>query len=105
MRRAARTDATQEPIVAALRKIGARAIYIKEPVDLLVGYRNATVLLELKDGEKFSSERRLTKQQEEFIATWPGGPVYVVSSVDEALRVVIEAARQGIPERESSCKG
>ena len=88
MRRAARTDANQAEIIKSLRQIGARVYYIKEPVDLLVGFRGHTVVLEVKmDGG------RLTKQQVEFIAEWNGGPVHVVRDAQEAVNLVVEECK------------
>lgn len=83
MRRAAKTDSTQAPIVEALRKIGAKVYYIKEPVDLVVGFRKRNILMEVKD-----VNGTLTKGQEEFIATWPG-EVHIVRSIGEALTAVL----------------
>ena len=85
MRRAAKTDATQAPIVAALRLIGAKVYYIKEPVDLLVGFRKRNILMEVKNGD---GKDALTKAQVEFIATWPG-ELHVVRNVNEALVAVL----------------
>lgn len=60
--------------------------------DLLVSFRGWTGLLEVKDGSKPPSERRLTAAEAEFISTWPGD-VFVVTAPDEAVRRVVEAAR------------
>lgn len=95
MRRASRVDGNHEEIVKALRKIGARTIYLREPVDLLVGFRGRNILLELKDGAKTPGNRPITANEQAFVETWPG-QVAVVSSVDEALLVVAEMGR---PER------
>jgi len=92
VRRAARVDGTHDETVKALRAIGAGTVYIRWPVDLLVGYRNLNILLELKDGRLPPSARPLTKDEAEFIATWPG-KVCVVFSPQEAVDVVVEAAR------------
>lgn len=92
MRRAARTDGNHADVVAALRGIGAAAWYLREPVDLLVGFRGINLLLEIKDGTKPPSERALTAKEAEFIATWPGQRA-VVLSAEEAVAVVLEAAR------------
>lgn len=87
MRRAAKTDANQQAIIDRLRDIGAKVKYIKEPVDLLVGYRNKNVLIECKvDGG------RLTKAQVEFIAEWPG-PVHIVRDPDEAAEIIVEECK------------
>jgi hypothetical protein len=56
--------------------------------DLLVGYQGQTFLLEVKDGQKPPSERRLTKDQLVWHGAWRGGPLAVVDSVDAALRVI-----------------
>jgi len=91
MRRAARTDANQADIVDALRAIGA-SVEILAAVgrgcpDLLVGYRGCNVLLEVKDGQKRPSKRKLTGDQEIWHRGWQGR-VIVVKSADEALAVV-----------------
>ena len=82
MRRAAKVDANQKTIVAALRKAGCAVEIIGLPVDLLCGFRGQNWLLEVKD-----TGGRLTKGQKDFIATWRG-QVRVVRSAEEALRVV-----------------
>lgn len=84
MRRAAKTDANQQAVIERLREIGAKVRYIKEPVDLLVGYRNRTIPLEVK-----TEEGRLTKQQVEFIAEWPA-PVIVARDPEEAVNLIIK---------------
>lgn len=91
MRRAARVDDNHPQIVDALRGIGATvqslATVGKGCPDLLVGYRGINLLLEIKDGSKPPSARRLTPDEEAWHATWRG-PVAVVESVDEALRAI-----------------
>ena len=57
MKRAARIDAHQPAIVQALRDMGATVYYIKEPVDLVVGYRGMTILMEVKN-EKGKNRHR-----------------------------------------------
>ena len=92
MRRAARIDANQELIVSALRAAGASVqrlagVGVGVP-DLLVGYQGKTLLLEIKDGKKPPSERRLTEDQLKWHGAWRGGPLAVVDSVDAALRML-----------------
>jgi hypothetical protein len=83
MRRAAKADKSQREIVSALRAIGAHVFYIKEPVDLAVGWRKRTVLLEVKNPGAY----RLTKQQQDFFATF-AGEAYIVQDVQQALAAV-----------------
>lgn len=87
MRRAAKVDATQAAIVDALRRVGAAVVYIKEPLDLLVGYRGKNVLMEVKNRD---GKDELTKAQIEFIATWPG-EVHIVYSPFEAVQAIVGA--------------
>ena len=56
---------------------------IDRPVDLLVGYRGKTFLLEVK-GKK----GRMTPLQKEFFEAWGGDTAVVVRTVEEALDVV-----------------
>lgn len=89
MRRAARVDDNQNEIVAALRKAGATVRVITQGdglPDLLVGYRGETILMEVKDGSKSPSARKLTDREEQFFREWTGGRAVVVNSVAEAVR-------------------
>ena len=84
MRRAARVDANQDQIVSALRAAGAYVWIIGLPVDLLVGYKNHTFLVEIKT----DSKKRLTKLQEDFFANWIGGTLCRIDSPEAALRMI-----------------
>lgn len=90
-RHAAARDANEPEIVHALEAIGATVLRLPKPVDLLVGYRGQTFLLEVKlpAGPKGGTkDRTLTDAQVEFFNAWRGGMVAVVRSVDEALRIL-----------------
>jgi hypothetical protein len=90
MRRAARVDATQAAIVAALRARGAYVWPIGLPVDLLVGFKGATALIECKvlEGKKAPRAADHTPLQKRFLAEWPGGTVATVTDEEGALRVL-----------------
>lgn len=91
-RRAARRDANEAAIVKALREVGC----LVEPIsgegvpDLIVWApeKMRIVLVEVKDGAKPPSARKLKPAQEKFHREWALAPVFVVSSVDEALAAV-----------------
>lgn len=91
MRTAAKVDANQREIVSALRSVGATV----QPLhavgqgcpDLLVGFRGLSYAIEVKDGAKPPSARKLTPAQEEWHGGWKGH-VAVVSSVAEALAAI-----------------
>lgn len=89
--RAAKVDANQKEIVAALRQAGASvsstATIGKGFPDLIVGYRGVNYLLECKDGSKPPSERKLTPDQVLFHVKWTG-QITVVNSVNEALKAI-----------------
>lgn len=93
MRRIAAVDRNQSEIVAALRKIGATVLItsqLKNAFDILVGYRKELFIVEIKDGEKPPSARKLTegeiKCRDNFNSV--GVPYYVVKSVEEAIKLV-----------------
>lgn len=84
MRYAARVDANQMQIVSALRAAGAYVWVIGLPVDLLVGYKNHTFLVELKSGPR----KRLTKLQADFFENWSGSTLARIDNPEAALRMI-----------------
>ena len=90
--RAARIDANHEQVVLALRTAGATvqslAAVGQGVPDLLVGFQGKTLLMEIKDGRKTPSERRLTEDQLRWHGAWNGGPLAIVDGVDAALRML-----------------
>ena len=91
MRRRAAVDANQSEIVAALRRVGASVVDLSAVgagcPDLLAGYRGVNYFVEIKDGDKFKSQRKLTPAQVQFHDNWRG-QICVVETVDEALRAI-----------------
>lgn len=89
----ARTDANQSKIIRALEQIGCTvadtsAVGIGFP-DIVVGFRGRSLLIEIKDGAKPPSKRKLTPDQQIFKAEWRG-QYAVVKDVDEAIAVVTQ---------------
>jgi hypothetical protein len=96
-RRAAAVDANQSEIVEALRKAGAsvqplHSVGMGCP-DLLVGFRGTNLLMEVKDGDKVPSARKLTEWQEKWHMVWEG-QVCTVNNVEDALAVLFEAPQE-----------
>ncbi len=91
MRRAAKVDDNQSEIVAALRRVGCSVQSLagvgRGCPDLAVGFRGRNFFLEVKDGSKAPSKRRLTPDEEAFHARWRGH-VAVVETVEDALKTV-----------------
>lgn len=93
--RAAKVDANQSIVVAAMRKAGASI----QPLhtigqgvpDLLCAVDTnsggVTFLVEVKDGAKPPSAQRLTPDQIEWHKNWKA-PVYIVNSVETAIDLI-----------------
>ena len=90
MRRAARRDANEQDIIKAMREAGAYVKVINDEglFDLLVSHRGETLLIEVKDGAKPPSARRLTDAEQKFHDEWPGADLYIVNSVEEAVALL-----------------
>ena len=84
MKYAKRVDQNQDAIVATLRAAGAYVWIIGLPVDLLVGYKGHTFLVECKSGPK----RRLTALQDDFFKNWSGSTLARIDGPDGALRMI-----------------
>ena len=84
MRHAKRVDANQDQIVVALRAAGAYVWIIGLPVDLLVGYKGYTFLVEIKR----TAKSRFTPLQTDFFESWGGGTLARIDSPDAALRMI-----------------
>jgi hypothetical protein len=91
MRRSARVDANQKQIVEGLRRSGASVLItsqLKNCFDILVGFRGINYIMEIKDGDKPPSQRKLTEGEQKFKDTWRGGEYHIVESLDDALKVI-----------------
>ena len=91
MRRAARVDDNHRSIAVALKAIGCSVLSLaplgKGAPDLLVGYWGRNTILEVKDGSKPPSKRRLTPDEEAFAEAWRG-QYAVVETVEQAIEAV-----------------
>jgi len=92
MRRAAHIDSNQPEIVEALlaarASVEVRLARIGDGVpDLLVGIRGVTTVMEVKDGKKPPSRRKLTDDEKDWHDAWRGSK-FVVYSVDDALKAL-----------------
>lgn len=91
MRTAARTDANHTEIIEALRRSGCTVQSLasvgKGCPDIAVGVRGMNYFLEIKDGSKPPSKRKLTPEELVWHSTWRG-QVVTVESVEQALKAV-----------------
>jgi len=93
MLRAAKVDANQPAIVAALRLVGAYVVItsqLKNAFDCLVAYRGQLYIVEIKDGAKPKSKRELTPGEllcrNKFAEQ--GIEYHVIESVEQALKLI-----------------
>jgi len=88
MRRKAKIDSNHGEIVSALRKLGFSVLSLaavgKGCPDLVLGKHGRNYLVEVKDGDKCPSARKLTDDQQKFYQNWLG-QYRVISSVEEAV--------------------
>ena len=90
MRRAAKRDISEPEIVSTLERCGFSVFRMDQPVDLLVGFRGQTYLVECKTGKG-----KLTVGQAQFIEQWRGHPVQVLRDAQEAMDWAVEIAKGG----------
>ena len=92
MRRRSKIDANQKQITTQLRKIDCKVAITsmlgKGYPDLLVAYNLRLFWIELKDGTKPPSQRKLTPDEEKFHQEWQGY-VYVCESLDDILKIIL----------------
>lgn len=88
MTRAKRVDSNQKELVAVFRQLGVTVIDLskvgKGIPDLMLGYNNKTVLVEIKS----SKSAKLNPLQECFFREWKGGMLARIDNLDSAVRLV-----------------
>ena len=95
MRYASKVDNNQKQIVTALRKLGAVVLLthqLKNCCDCIVYYRGKTYTVEIKDGSKPLSARKLTEGEQEFKAKIEsvGCTYWIIESIEDALNMIQE---------------
>ena len=93
MRRAAKVDDNQAEIVAAVRKLGGYWLHLhtlKNCCDGLMLHSGRCWAIEIKDGNKVPSKRKLTPGEESFMFDWlgHGGQWELVTCVDDIVRLI-----------------
>lgn len=82
---ARQVDANQSEIVEALRGVGATVLILAGTLDLAVGYRGRTVLMDCKNPKGLN---RLTARQALLLEDWRGDRIAFPRTVDDALRAI-----------------
>ena len=86
MRRIARVDSNQPAIVKLFRKLGC-SVALTHMVgrgfpDFIVGVNGKNIMVELKDGSKVPSARKLTKDEVDWHESWLGNVIIIESEED-----------------------
>lgn len=88
-RRAARTDDNQSDIVKHFRKLGWSVLIIsqlKNCCDLIVAKNGKTFAIEVKDGTKPPSQRKLTEGEQKFFDSW-NGEWCIIESIEQVNKL------------------
>ena len=84
-RRANRRDANHRDIIEEFKRLGWSVLDIadlKNCCDLMVAKCGHTIAIEVKDGEKPPSARKLTSGEESFRERWTGNYKIVINELD-----------------------
>ena len=89
MRTAARVDDNQKEIVTEFRKLGFSVLLIhqlKNCCDIIISRDKFTAVIEIKDGAKPPSQRKLTAGEQEFKDRWLGR-YYLCESIQDVQEI------------------
>ena len=97
--RTAKRDGNHSEIVKKLRDAGATVLDLaavgKGAPDLLVGFRGANYLIEIKDPLQPKNKTNLRENQVEFHQGWKGKPPAVAMTAREALVIIGAITHKG----------
>lgn len=83
MRKIAKRDGNHKSVVDAFRTLGCSVLDLGSVgggcPDILVGVHGVNTLVEIKDGSRPPSARQLTSDQVEFMASWKGQVIVIIS--------------------------
>lgn len=92
MRLKAKVDDNQKEITAALRKLGCSVQILsqigKGCPDILIGYKGRNYLVEIKDGKKVPSARKLTPDEKDWHEAWQG-QICIIESLQDISNMVL----------------
>lgn len=90
--RVKKTDANQARIMKQCRQIpGVSVVTIHEVGkglgDILLGFRKINYIIEIKDGSKVKSARKLTPAEEKFHKEWQG-QISVAETIEDIVKLI-----------------
>lgn len=99
VRQKAKRDANHNEIVDTFESLGASWQDLSGVGGALDGWLGVSLIdqrVEIKDGSRVDSERRLTEDEERVFQEWRGRPPVVVESVEDAIKLVHTLRREAI---------
>ena len=91
-RTAARIDSNQPDIVKSFRKLGCSVQHTHMVgdgcPDIVVGFQGKNYMIEIKDGDKSPSKRRLTDDEQKWHDEWKGS-VHIIESISDVHSFLI----------------
>lgn len=92
---AARIDKNQPDIVKSFRKLGCSVAHIHMVgggiPDIIVGFQGKNYLIEIKDGSKPPSGRKLTSDEQVWHDEWRGS-VHIIETISDVHDLLISVA-------------
>jgi len=87
-----RTDANHKSIIDSLRKIPMVSVTSTHTIgkgfpDIVIGYKKQNYLVEIKDGNKSPSQRKLTPDEIDFHDKW-NGQIMIAENIGDILKLL-----------------
>lgn len=87
-----KTDRNHKEIIDKCRTISGLSVFSTHSIgkgfpDIVIGYKSKNYLIEIKDGEKPQSQRKLTKDEVIFFENW-NGQVDIANNFDDVKNIL-----------------
>lgn len=87
-----KTDANHKKLIDMLRKIPNISVFSTHTIgkgfpDIVIGYKGLNYLIEIKDGNKPPSARKLTEDEVKFHSQWKG-QINVVENFGDLIKIL-----------------
>ena len=85
-----RSDDNQPALIKVARKMGASVLVLSrtESIDLLIGCGGIDQIVEIKDGAKVPSQRKLSPDETKFHDEWQGRTPVIINNEQEMIDLV-----------------
>jgi len=88
-----KTDSNHKEIMNQLRKIPNISVFSTHTIgkgfsDIVVGYKGLNYLIEIKDGKKSKSQKKLTEAEIKFHFDWYG-QISIAENIDDILKIIL----------------